>query len=86
MKHYIGKLIASLDDNTKGFSSRKLSAFAIMVCIVIAHIAWIKKCFMLEDFTLLTTVLTIDYGFIATLLGLTTYSKLKSKKEDEKPE
>lgn len=76
------KILASLDDNTKGLSSRKLSAFAVMTCIIIAHIAWIKKCFMLDDFSLLTTVLTIDYAFIGGLLGMTTYSKMK---KDDKP-
>ena len=77
------KILSSLDDNTTGLSARKLSAFAIMVCIVLAHAAWIKKCFMLDDFSLLTTVLPIDYAFIATLLGLTTYSKIKSKDKDD---
>ena len=82
----LSKLLSSLDDNTKGFSSRKMTAFAITLCVIIAHSAWIKKCFTTEDFSLLTTVLTIDYAFIGGLLGLTTYSKLKYKdgKPDEK--
>ena len=82
MKDKLDKLLASLDDNTKGFSSRKLSAFAIMVCVIVAHIALIKHMFMLEDFGLYATMTTLDYGFIATLLGLTTYSKLKKEKEN----
>tara|TARA_R110002033_G_scaffold60198_3_gene110301 strand:+ start:14915 stop:15157 length:243 start_codon:yes stop_codon:yes gene_type:complete len=80
MKELLDNVKASLDDNTKGFSSRKLSALAIMICVIIVHGAWIKNCFIVEDFSLLSTVLTIDYTFVGGLLGLTTYSKLKDKK------
>jgi len=84
MKKVIEYFISAFDTYSKGASARKVSAFSIMLCIIVAHAAWIKKCFMENDFSLLTTVLTIDYAFVGTLLGLTTYEKIKLK-TDEKP-
>lgn len=74
---------ASLDTDTKGMSARKASAFVIIVCVLAAHVAWLRNAFNNNDFSLLTSVLTIDYGFIALLLGLTTWSTLKSKQIEE---
>lgn len=80
MKELLRKITASLDTVTKdGFSARKLSAFVIMACVVAAHVAWLKKAFLENDFTLLEGVLMIDYGFVSVLLGLTTYENLKGK-------
>lgn len=70
----IDNILKSFNGQNEGFSSRKLTAFVIIVCVVVAHIKWI----MLGDFKQLEMVLTIDYGFIATLFGMTTYSSLKS--------
>jgi hypothetical protein len=84
MKKIIEYFMSAFDTHSKGASARKVSAFSIMLCIVVAHAAWIKKCFMENDFSLLTTVLTIDYAFVGGLLGLTTYEKIKMK-DNEKP-
>jgi len=75
MKQFIQKLIDSLENNTKGFSGRKLTAFAIVLCVVAAHVKWLS----LGDFTLMSEIFLIDYGFIAALFGMTTYQNLKSK-------
>jgi len=75
MKQFIQKLIDSLENNTKGFSGRKLTAFAIVLCVVVAHVKWLS----LGDFTLMSEIFLIDYGFIAALFGMTTYQNLKSK-------
>lgn len=75
MKDIITKLIASFDNTKIGFSSRKLTAFIIVACIVAAHIKWIA----MGDFSQLETVFMIDYSFIAALFGMTTYQNLKSK-------
>lgn len=86
MKEIVRKIVASLDTTTKdGFSARKLSAFVIMVLVVAAHIAWLKKAFLENDFSLLAEVLMIDYSFIALLLGLTTYEAIKSKQNVQAP-
>ena len=58
-----------------GFSSRKLTAFIVIACVVAAHVKWLS----LGDLTQLGEVLIIDYGFVAALFGMTTYSGLKAK-------
>jgi hypothetical protein len=75
MKNILNKLISSLDNHTKGYSARKLSALVVMLCVIAAHIKWLS----LGDFSLLGEILIIDYGFVAALLGMTTYSSLKSR-------
>jgi hypothetical protein len=75
MKDFIKKIISSLDNHTKGFSARKLSAITVMVLVIIAHYKWLS----IGDLTLLGEVLIIDYGFIAMCLGMTTYEAIKAK-------
>jgi hypothetical protein len=53
------------------------------MCVFAAHIAWIKNAFVKDDFSLFEGVLIIDYGFIATLLGMTTYEAIKKTKPNE---
>ena len=67
------QIIESFKMGNSGFSSRKLTAFSIIACIVAAHIKWLS----LGDFTMLGEVFIIDYGFVAALFGMTTYSGLK---------
>ena len=81
MKEIFDNIMKSFNGKEEGFSSRKLTAFAIVVMVIIAHIKWLS----LGDLTQLEMVLTIDYGFIAALFGLTTYSALKKDKPVEKP-
>jgi len=72
-----------------GYSARKLTSATIILMVVIAHIIWLKHCFTKEDFSLLSEVLIIDYGFVAALLGMTTYSQNvlnKQSKHDTKAE
>ncbi len=78
MKQILNKLVSSFDMHTKGFSARKLTAFAIVACVVAAHIKWLK----IGDLTQLGEILIIDYSFIAALLGMTTYENIKSKKDE----
>lgn len=68
-------IIDSFKMGNTGFSSRKLTAFTIIACVVAAHIKWLS----LGDLSQLGEVLIIDYGFVAALFGMTTYSGLKSK-------
>ena len=75
MKEFIQKLIDSLDTNKSGFSGRKLTAFAIVICVIAIHIKWLS----LGDFNQLESVFMIDYSFIAALFGMTTYQNLKNK-------
>jgi hypothetical protein len=80
MKKILSDLIKSFDTNDGGFSSRKLTAFVIVAMVVITHIKWLT----LGNLSQLEMVLTIDYGFIAALFGMTTYHAIKSKRDKPK--
>ena len=67
----------SFSVSPEGYSARKLTAFAIIICVIVAHVKWIS----LGDLSQLEMVLTIDYSFIAALFGMTTYSTMKAKKD-----
>ena len=68
-------ILDSFKMGNAGYSSRKLTAFTIIACVVAAHVKWLS----LGDLSQLGEVLIIDYGFVAALFGMTTYSGLKSK-------
>jgi hypothetical protein len=82
---FIEKLTASLDNHNKGYSARKLSSFVIITLIVAAHLSWLNGALLENDFSLLSEVLIIDYGFIAALLGMTTYQGVKKDKKEDEP-
>jgi len=82
MKDFLNRLINSLDTHSKGFSGRKLSAMAIIICVIGAHIKWYNA----GNFEQLVSVLTVDYGFVSVLFGLTTYSSVKKLNNDETPQ
>lgn len=87
MKQFFIKIQGAFDTQAgNGFSARKLSAFVIIVCILASHFSWLKHAYTKEDYTLLTEVLFIDYGFIAALLGMTTYEGITRKKLETKTE
>ena len=68
-------IIDSFKMGTSGLSSRKLTSFVIVLCVIAAHIKWLS----IGDLTQLGEVFIIDYGFVAALFGMTTYSGLKAK-------
>lgn len=68
-------ILDSFKMGNAGYSSRKLTAFTIIACVVAAHVKWLS----LGDLSQLGEVLIIDYGFVAALFGMTTYSGLKAK-------
>ena len=83
MKEIMNNILKSFNTKREGYSSRKLTAFVIILMVIIVHLKWI----MLGNFAQLEMVLGIDYGFIAALFGMTTYHSLKTNggKDDEKP-
>lgn len=81
MKEIFNNVMKSFNGNAEGYSSRKLTAFVIIICVVATHIKWLT----LGNLSQLEMVLTIDYGFIAALFGMTTYSALKTKKDADVP-
>ena len=77
-------LSGSLKVGHGGYSARKITSLFVMLMVLTAHIIWIKNCYVKDDFSLLSEVLIIDYGFVAALLGMTTYSQnIQNKKKDE---
>lgn len=82
IKHIYDNFLGSLDTNPHGFSARKLTAFMLIACVIGLHMKYV----ILGDFTHLEMVLTIDYGFIATLFGMTTYQNIKKDKNEKDKE
>jgi hypothetical protein len=65
MKDIFNKLINSFDNNTDGFSARKLTAFSLMVCIAYIHLKFI-------DTTIAIEALIIDLCGVLVVLGIVT--------------
>ena len=83
MKEIYDKLLGSLDmKRGNGFSGRKLTAFVLVLAVVAIHIKWI----IFGDFSHLEMVLTIDYAFIASLFGMTTYQSIKENPKTKETE
>jgi hypothetical protein len=82
MKKIFKDLVDSFRISETGFSSRKLTAFVIVVLVIIIHAKWL----MLGNLAQLEMVLTIDYAFISALFGMTTFQSLKTfgKEIDDK--
>jgi hypothetical protein len=84
MKKILNHLINSFNNGNEGFSSKKLTAFAVMLCVVAAHVKWIT----LGDFSELEVVLTIDFSFVSVLYGINVADKNFNPGQsgsDEKP-
>jgi len=64
-----------------GFSSRKLTAFVLIIVVIIIHIKWLA----LGDLTNIENILIIDYSFIASLFGMTTYQSMKTSFKSNQP-
>ncbi len=66
---------SSFTNSPDGVSSKKIVAYAVSFCVVMAHEKW----WMTKDFSLLPTILTLDFGFILTLFGINVYDKIKNQ-------
>ncbi|HEY0029136.1 MAG TPA: hypothetical protein VGC65_00145 [Bacteroidia bacterium] len=76
MKQIYEKLLGSLDnEKNKGFSGRKLTAFALVAMVIVILIKWVA----LGDFSQLIPVLTTLFLFISALFGMTTYQSMKEQ-------
>jgi hypothetical protein len=80
MKKIINSLIGSFDNKKEnGFSARKLTAFALMVCIAYVHFKWVNHDNVAE-------VLIIDLCGVLILLGLITAEQvIKLKNGSQEP-
>jgi hypothetical protein len=82
MKKVLQNIIESFNNGDKGFSSKKLTAFTVMACIVAAHIKWIT----MGNFAQLEMVLTIDFSFVSVLYGINVTDKKMNPAEKPKDE
>ena len=82
MKEIFDNILKSFNTKREGYSSRKLTAFVIVLMVIITHIKWLT----IGNLAQLEMVLGIDYAFIAALFGMTTYHSLKTNggKDEEK--
>jgi hypothetical protein len=71
------KILASFDNHQKGFSARKLSAFAMMWLIAYCH--------HFVDASNMVDVLMIDCAFVLLLLGIITMQQVVEFKNGNKP-
>ena len=83
LKLIMDNILNSFSTNEMGWSARKLTAFIVTILVIIAHIKWIMSCYKNSDFSLLPEVLIIDFSVILTLLGLTTWERLKIFKKGD---
>ena len=74
-------ILGSFSNDTTGYSGKKLSAFAIVTCMVAAHIKWLS----MGDFSQLVTVLIADGSFVCALFGINTYDKKVNPMEQHDP-
>lgn len=72
----IKKLLASFDNVEGGFSARKLTAFALMICIGYIHFKFVDKDNAIE-------ALIIDLVGVGFFLGLITFSQILSLKHGQ---
>jgi hypothetical protein len=71
-------LVSSFDTNTKGAAARKLTAFALMVCIAYIHYKFVDKENAIQ-------ALIIDLTGVAFFLGLITVAQIIELKNGDKP-
>lgn len=81
MKKILNDILLSLKTGKEGFSARKLSAFVVIVLVVILHIKWFRS----DRWEFIGEVLGFDFMFILCCLGLATWQAVKEK-QDEKTE
>ena len=80
MKEIMNNILKSFNTKREGYSSRKLTAFVIVLMVIITHIKWLT----LGNLVQLEMVLSIDYAFIAALFE--KYKKAEVTKDDKKEE
>lgn len=86
-KTFWKRLVRSWDNITDwAFSARKLTAFVIIVCVVVGHGIYYKHCYTKEDFALFDTILIIDYIAAGFFLGIITIQQVIEFKNGKKNE
>lgn len=73
LKEVFENLLNSFKANKDGFSSRKLSAFIVIILVIVTHVKWFRS----DRWEYLGEVLGFDFLFILTCLGLATWQQVK---------
>ena len=76
----------SLKNSELGWSGRKMTAFALTLCVVAMHVAYYTYALMAANFTLFTEVLIIDLVGIAFFIGLVTVANIIELRTGRKTE
>lgn len=77
MKEIINKILGSLDTkDSDSFSARKLSAFVVIILVIVLHVKWFNS----DKWEYTGEVLGLDFMFILSCLGLTTWQNIQTKK------
>jgi hypothetical protein len=74
MKKIIENLILSGSNDSKGFSAKKLSIFAVVIAYCICH--------RFASADNIVMVLTVDAGLITALFGVNVIDKMKNPSDD----
>jgi hypothetical protein len=70
----------SADNHPGGASSKKLSAFwALVILVSITQFTWLVWAFHHNEWSHLEYILTTDFIFAATGLGMNSFEKIKGK-------
>lgn len=79
MKELFNNIVGSFNNSPDGASGKKLSAlFAMIFCFVSPIVTWTYWAFKHNDFSYLTTILTIVSSFICLLFGINVYANMKN--------
>lgn len=76
----------SLKNTDGGWSGRKLTAFALTLCVVAMHVAYIVYALMPGNFSIFTEVIIIDLVGIAFFLLLITSQQVVELRTGRKSE
>ncbi len=76
----------SLKNSDLGWSGRKMTAFALTLCVVSLHIGYYLYAITAANFALFTEVLIIDLCAIAFFMGLVTVANLIELRTGRKTE
>jgi len=73
IKEIFENILNSFKTTAGGFSARKLAGFTIIIMVVCLHVKWFNS----NHWEYTSSILGLDFGFIAVCLGMTTYENMK---------
>jgi len=84
MNQLVKKILGSLDNGDNGASGKKMTAlFVTIFCLIVPVLTWTYWAYNHNNWDLLTGLIVIVTGFIATLFGLNVVDKYKNAKASE---